>query len=79
MNGVIEANRALIYMPLLDEGTPCWRPVQAVRLADDLYRIADSTPEDEKWMFSPGEVVRCEWRVLADGPSLVAVERTNRS
>jgi hypothetical protein len=36
MKGGMDANRVQIYVPLLDEGTPCWRPVQAVRLADDL-------------------------------------------
>jgi hypothetical protein len=37
MKGGMEANRVQIYVPLPDEGTPCWRPVQAVHLADDLY------------------------------------------
>jgi hypothetical protein len=77
MKGGMEANRALIYMPLLDEGTSCWRPVQAIRLADDLYRITDSIPDDEKWLFSPGDVVRCELRDFADELGLVAVERIN--
>jgi len=77
MKGGMEANRVLIYVPLLDDGTPCWRPVQAVRLADDLYRIMGSIPDDEEWLFSPGDEVRCELRDFADGLGLVAVERIN--
>jgi xylulokinase len=37
-----------IYMPLLDEGTSVWRPVQAALLPDGRYRIIEPMPEDEQ-------------------------------
>jgi hypothetical protein len=48
-----------IYMPLLDEGTDVWRPVEATRLTDDTYRIEGVMDENEEWAFAPGSVVRC--------------------
>jgi hypothetical protein len=58
---------ATIYMPLLDEGTDVWRPVDGEPLAGSGYRILGSMPEDERWAFQPGTIVRCEWRTFADG------------
>jgi len=68
-------NRAMetIYVALLDEGVDVWRPVEAQR-EGDLYRIVGVVPETEKWVFSPGSLVRCEQRELSEGPALVAVE-----
>lgn len=51
-----------IYVPLLNEGTDVWRPVEATRLAEDLYLILGVVPEDETWAFPPGSTVRCEVR-----------------
>jgi len=69
-----------IYMCLLDEGTDVWRPVQALDLGNDLFRIVSENPdpEDEHWQFSTGDMVRCKSRFLADSKvhmCLVAVER----
>jgi hypothetical protein len=66
---------ATIYMELLDEGTPAWRPVQAVHVAGDFYRVVSENlhPGDERWRFPSGSVVRCEERFLSRGSSLVAV------
>lgn len=61
-----------IYIELLEEGTKCWRPVMAVKVSDDTYRITDIVPEGEVWMFRPGEVVRCRTRDIADQTELVA-------
>ncbi len=66
-----------IYVTLLDEGTDVWRPVEAVHLCDDIYRITNSNfnSEDERWQFSPGDVVRCQTHVFADGSKgMVAYE-----
>ncbi len=63
-----------IFIPLEDEGTDVWRPVDAFRIEGDTYRIAVvSVPDDEEWSFRPGDVVRVEQRMLSGGPSLVAV------
>jgi hypothetical protein len=62
-----------IYVALLNEGVDCWRPVKAERLGPDLYRIKDAVPDDEKWEFQPGEVVRCNERRFDRGAGLVAV------
>jgi hypothetical protein len=67
-----------IYVALLNEGTVVWRPVRAEAIGSGVFRISQDAPmdsEDEEWEFLPGEHVRCEQRVLSDGPVLVAVER----
>ncbi len=63
-----------IYVYLLDEGTDCWRPVSAEHLRDDVYRIKGEPPdpEDEKWEYLPGAVVRCRQQKLSGGDCLVA-------
>jgi len=56
-----------------------WRPVEAERISDSLYRLADAAvaPRLKIGRSSPpGSVVRCETRELADGPALVAVSDT---
>ena len=34
-----------IYVYLFDEGVDCWRPVDAVREGEDLYRIVSLNPD----------------------------------
>jgi len=53
-----------VHMPLLDEGTEVWRPVEAFRLAEGVYIILGAMPDDETWAFPPGSQVRCEPRRL---------------
>lgn len=70
-----------IYMPLLDEGTPVWRPVMAARLDQERFVIISNNinPEDEEWQFSSGDTVRCEMKELMHDEikiiALVAVEK----
>lgn len=66
---------ATVYVELLDERMPVWRPVQAVHVVGDDYRIVSENlhPGDERWRFPSGAVVRCEERQLSRGPCLVAV------
>ena len=67
-----------IYVQLLDEGTEVWRPVEAVHIQDDLYRItgANEQPDDECWPFSAGSVVRCETKRTKEADLiLVAIEQ----
>jgi hypothetical protein len=64
-----------VYVALLNEGTDVWRPVAAAQVGPALYRLLGPVPEDEGWQFQPGEVVRCEARVLSGKQALIAVER----
>lgn len=54
-----------IYVQLLDEDVPVWRPVAAEPVEGDLYRIIGHPPDGEHWPFVAGEVVRCVWRSLS--------------
>ena len=68
----------LIYVYLPDEAVDVWRPVEAERVDEALYRIISENPdpEDERWEFATGEIVRCVPKVFSDGEGhLVAVER----
>ena len=63
-----------IYIYLVSEGTDCWRPVEAVQLENNWFRIASTAPEGEEWEFLCGDVVKCEIRDFSSGSSsLVAV------
>jgi hypothetical protein len=68
-----------IYVALLAEATPVWRPVSSIPLGSDLYEIVGPIPEDEVWEFQPGDIVRCQDRNFADGESgLTAIELAAR-
>jgi len=68
--------RRTIYVPLVNEGTAVWRPVEAEQIAPHLYRLAGLVPDGESWAFQPGEVVRCREQVFSSGDrGLAAVER----
>ena len=56
-------------MPLLNEGTECWRLVEAVHIAGNLYRVTGRAPVDEEWAFATGAVVHCDLRTFANGTS----------
>lgn len=50
-----------IYVQLLDEGTESYRPVNAVQLSSDVFRITfDLCPIElnENWEFQPNDVVK---------------------
>ena len=66
----------IIYVPLQEEGTDCWRPVHADHVANDVYEITvDDEPGDERWSFPPHARVRCRNHVFSDGKrGLVAFE-----
>ena len=64
-----------VFVALLGEGVPCWRPAAAIAISESIYRIEDSVPEGESWEFQSGQLVKCELRSFPDGSSgLVAVE-----
>jgi hypothetical protein len=67
-----------VFVPLLGEGVPVWRPVAALRVSEHTYVIADAASSDEEWQFAPGSTVRCEPHTFQDGSEgLVAVEQIN--
>jgi hypothetical protein len=71
-------SRATIYMPLLNEGTDVWRPVEAEVFPDGRYKVLGSVPDDEEWAFAPGSVVRGVTKVLSDGhQAIVAAPISN--
>ena len=65
-----------IYVKLLNEGVEVWRPAAAEKVGDGVYRIlAMAAPEEEKWEFEPGSLVRCQERVFEGNEiGLAAVE-----
>ena len=56
-------------MPLLGEGTDCWRPVRAVQLAEDIFEVVDQIGAGESWGFAPHSRVRCRQHVFTHGGS----------
>jgi hypothetical protein len=71
---------ATIYVCLPGEDVRVWRPVEAEPVGD-AFRIVSECSDGEEWEFQPGDLVRCEMRMLTQrgppetGPSLAAVER----
>lgn len=54
-------NTVNIYVRLLGEGTEVSRPTQALYLGDGLFKVLATEhydPDDEKWEFPPGSIVR---------------------
>ena len=71
-------NLVEIHVRLLDEGTETSRPVKAVVLGNELYQILptpDYDPEDEKWEFLPGSVVKVKKSDVYERNCLLAVEK----
>ena len=76
MNTVAAAKT--IFVALLDEGTPVWRPVTATNLGGQTYRIEGVVPQDETWQFLPGQLVECKQKTFSVGESgLVAVREVS--
>jgi hypothetical protein len=66
-----------IYIRLFDEGTDVLRPTEAEELANGLFKVMPTPgydPNDEKWEFSPGSIVRGVTRKLNDQDVLIAVD-----
>jgi len=57
----------VVYVALLDEGTDCWRPVQAEHISGDTYRLCGPKHPDEVWEFQPGDLVRCKFHRFSGG------------
>lgn len=74
-------NEKTIYVYLLDEGVDVWRPVNAIQVRENIYKIVSDNPdpEDEIWQFKTGDFVRCVSKSLSETDDyqdkLVAVEK----
>ena len=68
--------RETIYVYLMDEGTDVWRPVDALPLGNNLFRILSHNTSEghENWQFQTDAVIRAEYKDLSGGKVLVAVE-----
>lgn len=66
-----------IYVALLDEGVEVWRPIDAERVHDHVYRIAEQPydRDSERWEFEPGDEVICSHVEADDGVIMAAVRR----
>ena len=64
-----------IYVELLDEGTSCWRPVEASNLANGRFQITGLQPDAENWQFKSGDIVECELKHFQNGFGLVAYKK----
>lgn len=54
-----------IYIRLLDEGTECSRPTQALDLGNGFFKVLPTSqydPTDEVWEFPPDSIVRSATR-----------------
>jgi hypothetical protein len=58
---------AVIYMPLVEDGTDCWRPVRAMRIAEEIFEVIEQIPPNESWKFAPFSRVRCRNRIFTNG------------
>jgi hypothetical protein len=65
-----------IHIRLLDEGTECSRPTQALDLGNGLFKVLPTphyNPTDEVWEFPPDSIVRSKVRQSDGKEFLVAV------
>jgi hypothetical protein len=71
-----------IYVRLLDEGTPTSRPTHAERIGNDLFKLLPTPnydPNDERWEFPPGSIVRAKTMEYDGKDYLLAVTPSNHA
>ena len=72
----IRTMEQILYIKLLDDGTVVYRPVPAIKLAQNIFRIGGESiydPEDEIWEFKPGAYVVAEEQEVGGEFVFVAV------
>ena len=70
-----------IYIQLLGEGTVVYRPVPAIEISENIYKIKGEKiydPDDEEWEFLPGTIVKVEQKELEGEKVFVAIERKEK-
>lgn len=67
MGDTAQRMKNIVYVELLEEGTPCWRPVEAENEGGNTYRLLGPLPEGEAWAFQPGERVLCKEHTFSSG------------
>lgn len=73
-----EQSRHNIYVAVVGEVPPVWRPVEALKVGDDTFEIVsvNANPEGQKWQFETGMRVRVEEHTFMDDrKGLVAKEQ----
>ena len=66
-----------IYIQLLEEGTKVYRPVPAIEIEPNIYKVQGFEiydPGDEVWEFTPGTYVLVEEQNLGGENVLVATQ-----
>jgi hypothetical protein len=63
-----------LYMPLRNEGTDAWRPVNAESHGAGTFRVIGPMPSGEDWLFPPDSIVATARHRFVDGSfGIVAV------
>jgi len=69
--------RTNIYVQLLNEGTEVYRPVPAIEIRNNIYKLEGREiydPEDEEWEFKPGTLVKTERKCFEREMVLIALQ-----
>jgi len=69
----------IIYVRLLNEGVDVYRPVSAIQIDKNLYKIPEDTlydAEDETWEFLPGSSILVSEKQIGNETVLVAIRCT---
>ncbi|ODA36620.1 hypothetical protein [Planctopirus hydrillae] len=64
MSAETGGDTSVVYVELINEGTFVLRPVEAVNVSENCFKILElniSSSDVEEWMFLPGSVVECAW------------------
>lgn len=64
-----------IYIRLLDEGTEVYRPVKAMKVSKNIYKINSKPSDDEVWEFLYGDHLICKDKKCSDDLLFCAVEK----
>lgn len=64
-----------IFIELLDEGVAVWRPVQAIHLEKNAYKVIDQAYDrkTESWQCGSGDRVICDLVDSSDHQILAAI------
>ena len=71
----------IIYIQLLNEGTKVYRPIPALEIEHDVFKVQGHEiydPENEEWEFVPGTIVTVTQRELEGEMVLVAISEKEK-